>query len=431
MNRGFRRLTFSLCAVGAVLWVAPLHAQATGTITGRVTDVRNGAPIEGAEVVIDAHTGATTDGDGRFRLPDVPVGNKNVNVHMIGYAARDTAVLLAVGQTATLELALTAVAVNMDAIVTTGQGGDISKRRIATTVDVISNEAIEKSSSTRIDDLLQSNLPAAEIKMTSGDPGTTSIIRTRGINSVASNTTPVIYVDGVRVDNLNTAATLAMNLSGSKSTGTATSALCGHTCSRISDHIEFIPGGAATTLYGSDAANGVIQIFMKHGSAGVTTGFFQDVSGFDTPDGQFHHFKATDKILYRNGATQEYSGGMEGGVGAMTYSLSANARASQTDRIDGDNSASGFNSALGAAVGSEGHYQGSFSYNESTSPRFRNGNSGGFQSLWLLEGGRSSAFGFDNNLDSPRLARPSTKLKSFVQTAEALENNSVFVAIRN
>ncbi|HEX3867519.1 MAG TPA: TonB-dependent receptor, partial [Gemmatimonadaceae bacterium] len=328
------------------------------------------------------------------------------------------------GQTVTIEMPLTVQPADLDAVVSTGQGGDISKRRIATTVDVISSETIEQSSAKRVDELLQTNLPGAEIKMTSGQEGTTSIIRTRGVNSVTMNSTPVIYVDGVRVDNLNTAATESMNISGAKYDGAATSAIADLPLENI-DHVEFIPGGAATTIYGSDAANGVIQIFTKKGLPGATKAFFEIRTGYDTPDGQFNYFKRTDDILYRNGATQEYSGGVDGGVNALSYSFSGNVRASQSDRIDGDNSALGFRNALAADIGTKGRYQGSFSYNTSDVPRFRNGNSGGFQSLWFLEGGRSVAYGFDPNLDELDAA-DYAKLKFFVQRAEAEENNNVF-----
>ena len=331
---------------------------------------------------------------------------------------------IAAGQTATVDFSLTVQPMDLDAVVVTGQGGEISKRRIATTVDVVSSETIETSPAKRLDELLQTNLPGAQIKMTSGDPGTSSIIRTRGVNSVNKSSTPVIYVDGVRVDNLNTAATLSMNISGAKYDGAATSAIADLPLENI-DHVEFIPGGAATTIYGSDAANGVIQIFTKKGVPGATTGFFESRLGYDTPISQFHYFKRTDDLLYRNGATQEYSGGVEGGVNALSYSVSGNVRASQSDRIYGDNSALGFRNGLGADIGAKGRYQGSFSYNQSDNPRFRNGNSGGYQSLWFIEGGRSSAFGFNPNIDDLNDA-DFAKLKAFVDRAESEENYNVF-----
>ena len=200
MNRRRRCSAFSLVALAALCFAAPLHAQARGTITGRVTDARTTQPIPNAQVYVEDNTvGTRTDRDGRFRLANVPAGSKIVNVRMIGYAAKGTPVSVVAGQTATVDLALSVQPMDLDAVVVTGQGGEISKRRIATTVDVVSSETIEASPATRLDELLQTNLPSAQIRMTSGQAGTTSIIRTRGVNSVNKNSTPVIYVDGVRV----------------------------------------------------------------------------------------------------------------------------------------------------------------------------------------------------------------------------------------
>ena len=295
---------------------------------------------------------------------------------MIGYATKVVPVTVTAGQTLTTNISLAVRPLDLDAVVVTGQGGEISKRRIATTVDVVSREKIEASPARRLDELLQTNLPSAQIRMTSGQPGTTSIMRTRGITSVSNNSTPVIYVDGVRMDNLNTIATLGMNVSGVRSQGAATSAIADLPLDNI-DRVEFIPGGAATTLYGSDAANGVIQIFTKRGVSGATKGYFESRLGYDTPQTQFLFFDRTKDLLYRNGLTQTYTAGIEGGNNAITYSLSGNLRASESQRVYGDNRSFGVRNAIGANIGSRGRYEGSVAYNETASPRFRSGNGGG------------------------------------------------------
>ncbi len=413
------------CA-GAALVAAPLEAQSVGTVVGRVTDERSGVPLPNAQVYADNNVQRVvrTDNEGRYRLVELPPGARTITIRMIGYSNKSATVTVGAAQTATLNIALAVQPLDLDAVVVTGQGGEISKRRIATTVDVVGREKIEASPAKRLDELLQTNLPSAQIRLTSGQPGTTSIMRTRGVTSVSNNSTPVIYVDGVRMDNLNTVAALGLNVSGVRSQGAATSAIADLPIDNI-DRIEFIPGGAATTLYGSDAANGVIQIFTKRGTSGGTKGFAEMRSGFDTPQTQFHYFKRTRDLIYQNGFTQQYSAGIEGGNNAVTYSLSGNVRASDSHRVYGANRAFGFRNALGANVGSKGKYQGSFSYNETDAPRFRNGNAGGYTSLWVLEDGRSSAFGFNNNIDE-LTGVGLDSLKKFVNDAERLQNNRVF-----
>lgn len=427
MQRRFRWWVVFLGVLAALWQTTPAMAQTGGIITGKVTDDRSGVPLAGAQIItiVDAKDRVTrSDQEGRYRMVDVPAGSRTITVRMIGYALKTVSVAVSVGQTATANVALAVRPLDLDAVVVTGQGGEISRRRIATTVDVVSREVIETSPAKRLDQLLQTSLPGAQVRMTSGQVGTTSIMRTRGVTSVSNNSTPVIYVDGVRMDNLNTIATLGMNVSGVRAQGAATSALADLPMDNI-DRVEFIPGGAATTLYGSDAANGVLQIFTKRGTAGAPKMYFEVRDGYDTPQTQFNFFKATKGLLYRNGFTQQYSAGVEGGTNGFTYSLSGNARASESQRVYGDNSAFGFRSAVGANVGTTGKYQASFSYNETDSPRFRNGNAGGYTSLWVLESGRSSAFGFNNNIDSLN-STDAAALKVFVNDAERLQNNRVF-----
>jgi outer membrane receptor protein involved in Fe transport len=424
-----RRSRWFAALVGLALTMlpsSPLLAQTTGTITGRVTDERSGIPLANAQIYTDANRDRVTrsDAEGRFRLTEVAAGARIVSVRLIGYSNKTVNATVTAGQSTTIAVQMAVQPLDLDAVVVTGQGGEISKRRIATTVDVVGREKIEASPAKRIDELLQTNLPGAQIRLTSGQPGTTSIIRTRGITSVSNNSTPVIYVDGVRMDNLNTIATLGMNVSGVRAQGAATSAIADLPMDNI-ERIEFIPGGAATTLYGSDAANGVIQIFTKRGTAGTTKGYFESRLGYDTPQTQFHFFDRTRDLLYRNGLTQTYSAGIEGGNNTVTYSFSGNARSSQSHRVYGDNRAFGFRNAISANIGSKAKYAGTFSYNETDSPRFRNGNAGGYTSLWVLEAGRSSAFGFNNDIDGLNDA-DYAKLQAFVNNGERLQDNRVF-----
>ncbi|MEO7218049.1 MAG: TonB-dependent receptor [Gemmatimonadaceae bacterium] len=403
-----------------------LLAQSTGTVTGRVTEATTGRPLESAQVFASDEQNriARTDVKGEYRLASLSPGPHTINVRLIGFSNKTATVNVTAGGTTTVNVQLVSQPLGLDAVVVTGQGGGISKRRIATPVDVIGSDAIEASPATRVDELLQTKIPSAQIRMTSGQAGTTSIIRTRGVTSISSNSTPVIYVDGVRVDNMNTIATLGLNLSGVRSQGAATSALADLPLDNI-DRIEFVPGGAATTMYGSDAANGVIQIFTKHGVAGQTKGFFEARVGYDTPQTQFLFFKRTSDLIYRDGLTQGYSAGVEGGNDAITYSASGNIRAAQSQRIDGDNREFGLRNGIGANLGSKARYQGTLTYNQSDAPRFRNGNSGGYNALWLLEDGRASALGFNNNIDDLD-SQDYAKLKQFITTAEALQDNTVF-----
>ena len=97
---------------------------------------------------------------------------------------------------------------NLDEVVVTGQGSAIQRRRLSSNITKISTNELQKMPSYRIDQMLQTALPNVQITLSGGQPGTTSIIKSRGLSSAFSNSTPVIYIDGVRVDNLNTGSIL-------------------------------------------------------------------------------------------------------------------------------------------------------------------------------------------------------------------------------
>ncbi len=410
--------------LSATFGATALQAQGPATLNGQVRD-ESGAPVASAQVRIAGSTRvAQSDDRGQFVLTGLPVGSTTLDIRRIGFAPRQIQQTLSAGPNS-VAVTLSRSALSLENVIVTGQGGEIEQRRLSTTIDVITREQIEGAPVTRLDQLLQAKLPSAQIRMMSGQAGTGSLIRTRGINSVSTNSTPVIYVDGVRVDNLNTPATLSMNLGGNSHQGNATSAIADLPLDNI-ERIEYVPGGAATTLYGSDAANGVIQIFTRKGSAGPTRFSMSAQVGTETPQTQWHHFERTKDLLYRNGTTQQYSGSMEGGSGGFSFSVSGSARGSESHRVEGENSALAFRTGVGAEMGTRGRYTGSLSYNQDFYPRFRNGNSGGYNSLWFVEGGRSNAFGFNPDLgllgDSAWNA-----LQAFVARAEALQDNSVRV----
>ena len=132
MIRRCRWLAALLPFAAGVLPAAPLHAQGTGTVAGRVTDERTGVSVFADANLLRV---ARTDATGRYRLTDVPVGARSLNFRQIGYASKVVAVTIVTGQTATVNAALASRPMDLDAVVVTGQGGEISKRRIATTVD--------------------------------------------------------------------------------------------------------------------------------------------------------------------------------------------------------------------------------------------------------------------------------------------------------
>ena len=248
-------------------------APATGVVTGRVTDRATGQPLAGAQVVLVGTTRGTLVNDqGSFRLASVPVGTHTLRALRIGYAAASQLVTVAAGQTATVDLALATTAVTLDAVSVTATLGEVRQRETGNTVATIAPTTSELTASANVTDVLTSRAPSVSVQQASGSTGTGSRIRIRGANSISLNNEPLLIVDGVRANNDVGSRQVA---GGAPNTNVSTG---GQVVSRLNDlnpedieSIDVIRGPAGVALYGTAAANGVIQVTTKRGRAGRTT----------------------------------------------------------------------------------------------------------------------------------------------------------------
>ncbi|SEW37459.1 Outer membrane receptor proteins, mostly Fe transport [Chitinophaga sp. YR573] len=393
-------------------------------LTGKVTDKTTGEALPGVSISIKGtSSGTATNVEGKFslRLPQDREEGILV-VYFLGYKRQEIPVNK---NTTALNIALVVDRMGLDEVVVTGQGLDISKRRLSSNVVSIGTKELDQAPSGRLDQMLQGKLPNAQIRLTGGQAGATSIIRARGVNSAFVNSTPIIYVDGVRMDNLNTAS----KLGGGSTQGAAVSAIADIPMDNI-EKIEYINGGAATTMYGSDAANGVIQIFTKKSGADRTDITVETQMGVETPTADFLHFKRTKDLLFQNGFYQKQHLALNGGKDNFGYSFSGNYSNSKGVQIFNQNSnrridfSSGFRAGLGKKV----VYESSFTYVNNNYKRNRNGNQGGYTGLWFAESGASSITGpkFSPIIDTLSDASYA-KMKAYVSQAERLQDNSIAV----
>ena len=394
-----------------------------GIIQGTVLD-ENAISIPGATVmIVGTNRGTVTDFDGNFKL-DVKETSYPLELKVTFMGYRTT--FLEVDQPQSgLHIIMEASSESLNEIVITGQGADVRKKRLATNVVSIGEEELGKISSQRIDQKLAAELPNAQINLTGGQAGATSIIRSRGVNSAFLSSTPIIYLDGVRMDNLNTQMQL-----GGTSQGAAISAIADIPMDNI-EKIEYINGGAATTLYGSDAANGVIQIFTKKGGKRGTNLTLEAQSGVETPTNDFLYFDRTEDLLFKNGLYQKYrlnlDGKAENGFG---YTFSGSFRNSSGVQIhnQNENLKADFSTGFKASLNDKIDYESSFLYVHNEYKRNRNGNQGGYTGLWFAEDGASAITGpgFNNRLDE--LSDEAYKeIKEYVNNAERLQDNQIVV----
>ncbi|MCB0372827.1 MAG: TonB-dependent receptor [Muricauda sp.] len=320
------------------------------TISGNVTD-QTGLPLPGVSIVVVGTTNGTqTDFDGNYSI-----SASTGQVLRFSYIGQKT-VERTIGTSSTINVQMEEDAQALEEVIVTGQGSGIARRKLSTTVDVLDAEDIDKLPANQIDQLLQSTTPSAQVRLSSGQPGTAAIIRTRGPISAASSATPVIIVDGIRVDNLNSNPQLGIGTGGAN-----VSALADIPVESI-EKIEYIKGGAATTLYGADAANGVIQIITKKGKDGKSSAFFETNIGVIKGTTDYLKYDRTAEALFEPGLSQEFKVGLNGGSEKFSYNFAGALYTDDSFNDINEQIRRSFTFGFTAKVTEKLQYQGSFSY---------------------------------------------------------------------
>jgi TonB-linked SusC/RagA family outer membrane protein len=267
LPRRDRRLAIpSLLYSSAALLVAgtSAFAQSMGAVRGTVTDAGGGAPVGQVQVyVIGTRHGTITQENGRFLITGVPAGQVTLRAQKLGYAPTQSSVTLAGNDTANVDFRLSSAALALDEVVVTGTPGATEKRVLGNTVSTVKADELTKDTPIpTVTELLQGRASGINVTSNSGSVGTSATIRIRGAGSLSANTQPVIYIDGIRMQ-----AGVQRSFDNSGATVQATSALDAIDPNDI-ESMEVIKGPAAATLYGADAASGVIQIITKKGRMG-------------------------------------------------------------------------------------------------------------------------------------------------------------------
>ena len=240
--------------------------QQTGTATGRVTDKETSLPVAGVRVtVVGTSLSAVTGDDGRYTIRNVPVGPRRLRITRIGYQPVELSVTVGEGTTVTQDLTFARIPTRLDQVVATATG---DRRRVELGNSIVSIQAdsiVQVAPINTVSDLINARAPGVQVLYPTGLTGAGARIRIRGINSIEGNNDPVVILDGVRI---SAGAGDANRAGGLDFTPTP---------SRLDDldpesieSIDILKGPSATTLYGTDAANGVIVIRTKRGRAGPT-----------------------------------------------------------------------------------------------------------------------------------------------------------------
>ena len=237
------RHVLTAASLGIVLVATPVLAQ-NAVFSGKVSST--GTPLGAASVGISAlGIGSVTDADGKysFTVDMAKYAGRTVIVtaRSIGYKPKTMSVTLVPGRV-DKDFDLVRDVFNLDQIVVTGTSAATSQKMAPFTVAAVDVGAIKDAPGTSPIASLSGKIAGANVVTTSGQPGSAPAIRLRSATSITGTTDPLIIVDG-----------------------TITRQTLADISSEDIERVEVIKGAAASSLYGSDAANGVVQIFTKRG----------------------------------------------------------------------------------------------------------------------------------------------------------------------
>src|SRR2546423_1928353 len=233
-------------------------------IPARVTAEGSGEPLPETRVIVIGTTlFASTNGTGQYTIRGVPAGTFDIRVLRVGYAEQKKPITVSAGQTSVLDFVMTPVVVKLQEVVTTATG---EQRRVELGNNVANVDAATRVQTAPVTDVASLLVgQAAGVQVMPGNTtGTGARIRIRGTNSLSLVNDPIYIIDGVRMTSPNGSQ------SGNIFTGGAIQSRAQDLNPDEIENIEIVKGPSAATLYGTDAANGVIVITTKRGRAGDT-----------------------------------------------------------------------------------------------------------------------------------------------------------------
>jgi len=246
--------------LGMSLTAASRAAAQQGSLLVKVVDATTSAPVEQAQVfIVGTSTGGLTNAAGTFLFRQIPAGVRVVRVVRVGYAEQKKQLEVHAGQQAELEYRMQQLALSIDPVVVTATGATrrIELGNAVTTLSVA--DRIAEMPVKTMADLLVAKAPGVQIlpaNMTGGG----SRVRIRGTSSLSLSNDPIYVIDGIRMTSNRSDATIGVG-------GTSPSRVNDISPEEI-ENVEIVKGPSAATLYGTDAANGVIVITTRKGRAG-------------------------------------------------------------------------------------------------------------------------------------------------------------------
>ncbi len=233
----------------AMLYLSASFAFGQRTVSGMVNS-NDGEPLIGATVaVLGTTSGTRTDIEGKF-LVEVPDGATALRFSYTGFLAQEVPITTS----AEYNIVMEPTSAYLEEVIVVGYGTQM-KRDVTGSISQVKGETISNLATPSFDQQLAGRAAGVQVTPSSGLLGSAPQIRVRGVNSISSGTAPLMVVDGVPI------------YDGNQGGFTTKNALGDLNPSDIESY-EILKDGAATAIYGSRAANGVLLITTKRGKKG-------------------------------------------------------------------------------------------------------------------------------------------------------------------
>lgn len=245
-------LSFHTLHTGSFASASPLAFQQSATldVSGRVISSGDAQGIPGVNVLVkNTAIGTVTDVDGNFSIT-LLTGSETLVFSSIGFITQE----VRVNGNTVLNITLDEDMQNLDEVVVVGYSSR-QLSQLSSSVAVVSGEKLNDVTSNEVAGLLQGKAAGVIVSNSSGDPNSTPNVVIRGSGSINAGASPLYVVDGIIGGNANP---------------------------KDIESVTILKDAAATGLYGSRAANGVIIITTKSGQAGKTRIDLSSTVGFNT-----------------------------------------------------------------------------------------------------------------------------------------------------
>lgn len=257
-------LTLSLFCV----LMLPLSVFAQGAnVRGKITDGSTGELLPGANVVLsEVSLGASSDIDGNYEIKNVPSGSYSLEVSFVGYKKYSASVTVG-SVDVVIDITLIPDFLGLEEVYVTAYGIEKTKNELSYAAQKVDGNEIAQAATGNFMNVLSGRVAGVDIKQGNSMGGSTNIV-IRGYKSLTGNNQALFVVDGVPFDNSNTNGGGQQTGRGGYDYGSAAADINPEDIASI----NVLKGPAASALYGSRAANGVVVITTKKGKKGQAIG---------------------------------------------------------------------------------------------------------------------------------------------------------------